>query len=109
MSRELQPDLHYPSTKTLETYVNDSLINNCTITADDVNRAEIIYGPEVPHTQGHTIRKLPPIHGKIEKVPLPPMIAQHHRTIALSMDFFFVNGNIFFHEKSYDKINFLTA
>ena len=41
-------------------------------------------------------------------MPLPPMIAQNYCTIALSMDFFFVNGNIFFHAKSY-KINFLTA
>ena len=108
MSRELQQDLHYSSTTTLETYVNYILIKNCTITADDVNRAEIMCGPAVPFAQGHMTRKRPPIHGKIEKVPLPPMIAQHHRTVALSIYFFFVNGNIFFHAKS-DKINFLTA
>ena len=108
MSRELQQDFHYPSTTTFKTYVKDSLINNCTINADDINRAEIMYGPAVTYTQGHMTRKRPPIRGKIEKVPLPPMIAQYHRTIALSMDFFLVNGNIFFHIKS-DKINFLTV
>ena len=104
-----QQNFHYPSTKTLEIYVNDKIVKNFTITADDVNRAEIMCGPAVPFAQGHMTRKRPPIHGKIEKVPLPPMIAQHHRTVALSIYFFFVNGNIFFHAKSYDKINFLTA
>ena len=99
MSRELQHDLHYPSTTTLKTHANDSLINNCTITADNVSKA---------FAQTHLIRKSPPIHGKIRKVPLPPMIRQHHCTVALSMDFFFVNSNMFFHAKS-DKINFLTA
>ena len=36
------------------------------------------------------------------------MIAQHHLNVALAMDFFFVNGNIFFTTKS-NKIDFLTA
>ena len=36
------------------------------------------------------------------------MIAQHHLKIPLSMDFFFVNSNIFFHTKS-GKVDFITA
>ena len=47
-------------------------------------------------------------HDKIEKVPLPPMIALYHNKLALFIDFFYVNENIFFHSKS-EQINFLTA
>ena len=54
------------------------------------------------------IRRKPQVHDKIENIPLPPMIAQHHLNVALAMDFFFVNGSIFFHTKS-NKIDFLTA
>ena len=36
------------------------------------------------------------------------MLAEHHPAIALSMDFFFVNGNIFLHTKS-QRIDFLTT
>ena len=93
MSRAMQQYLHYPSIGILKGYVNNNLINNCEITADDINRSEIIYGPAVPYTQGHMTRKRPPIHDKIEKVPLPPMITLHHRTVALFMNVFFVNGN----------------
>ena len=88
--------------------MNKNLIINCEITADDVNRGELIYGPLEPYIQGHMVRHKPPVHHKVEKIPLPPMISQHHSNIALCMDFFFVNGNIFFHTKT-DTINFLTA
>ena len=36
-SRDIQEYLFYPGTKTLETYVSDNSLTNCTITADDVN------------------------------------------------------------------------
>ena len=58
-------------------------MNNCAITADDVNRAEAIYGSPVPYLQGHMVRRKPQVHEKIEKVPLPPMIAQHHLDVAV--------------------------
>ena len=108
MSRKLQQYLHYPSTGTLKNYLNNNIINNCQIKADDINRAEIIYGSAVPYIQGHMTRERPLVHTKIEKAPLPPIITLHHRTVALFIDFFFVNGNIFVHSKS-EKVNFLTA
>ena len=36
------------------------------------------------------------------------MILEHHPKLALVIDFFFINGNIFLHTKS-QKVNFLTA
>ena len=93
---------------TYKGYVTHNLMNNCAITTDDVNMAEIIYGSPVPFLKGHMVRRKPQVHDKIEKIPLPPMIAQHHLDVALAMDFFFVNGNVFFLTKSH-KIDFLTA
>ena len=107
-SRKLQEYLYYPGVNAYKDYVTHNLMNNCAITTDDVNRAEIIYGSPVPYLKGHMVRRKPQAHDKIEKIPLPPMIAQHHLDVALAMDFFFVNGNIFFLTKS-NKIDFLTA
>ena len=86
-SRKLQEYLYYPSTKTFKSYVTDNLMINCNITADHVNRAELIYGPPVPYLEGHMVRRRPQTHDKIEKIPLPPMIAEHHLDVALAMDF----------------------
>ena len=107
-SRKYQEYLFFPSTKTLSKYVEKNMITNCGINVDDVNRGELIYGPPVPYVQGHMVRSKPQIHEKVEKIPLPLMIEQHHSRVSIAIDFFFVNGNIFFHTKSY-KINFTTA
>ena len=77
-------------------HVQNNLINNCEVTVDDINRAEIVYGLSVPYLQGRMVQCKPEVHDKIEKIPLPPMIAQHHLNLAMYMDFFYVNENIFF-------------
>ena len=66
-SRKIQEYLYYPGQTTYKDYVSSNLLNNCPITADDVSRAEVIYGPPVPYLKGHMIRHKPPIHNKIEK------------------------------------------
>ena len=78
MSRKYQEYFFYPGTKTFQHYVRNNLINNCSITTDDVTRAELIYGPPVPYIEETMTRSTPPIHNKIEKIPLPPAVAQHH-------------------------------
>ena len=108
ISRKLQEYLFFPGSNTVRGYINQNLITNCEITADDVNRGVLIYGPLEPYVEGHMVRHKPPMHDKIEKIPLPPMVSEHHLNIALYIDFFFVNGNIFLHTKS-NKVNFLTA
>ena len=108
LSRKFQEYLFFPGPNTFKHYVNDNLITNCEITADDINRGEIIYGPLEPYVAGHMVRHKPPVHNKVEKIPLPLMIAKHHSNLSMAMDFFFINGNIFFHTKT-DKINFLSA
>ena len=68
LSRTYQEYLFYPGTKPLNKNVANNLINNSTVTVDDVNREEIIYGQPVPYIQGHMTRTKPPIHDKIEKL-----------------------------------------
>ena len=50
-SRYIQQYLQYTSTFILKHYINKNLINNCNITTDDMNRAELVYGPAVPYIQ----------------------------------------------------------
>ena len=66
-SRQIQEYLFFPSSNTLKRYVNKNLITNCKVNTDDINRAEIIYGPSEPYLEGHMVRHKPSIHDKIEK------------------------------------------
>ena len=87
LSRKYQEHLFYPGTKLLSNYVAKNLITNSEITVDAVHRGELIYSPLVLYVQGHMIRTKPPIHEKIEKIPLQMMIEQHHFKTSLSIDF----------------------
>ena len=87
LSRKFQEYLFFPGPNTFKHYVNNNIINNCKITADDINRGELIYGPLEPYVAGHMVRHKPPVHNKIKKIPLSPIIAAHHSNIAMAMDF----------------------
>jgi hypothetical protein len=51
-ARILQGNIGWPSTKDMQNYIASNLIVNCNVTVDDVNRAEAIYGPQVPLLKG---------------------------------------------------------
>ena len=52
--------------------------------------------------------RLRPTTNKIEKIPLPLPVSTQHKSVSLSVDFFYVNGHVFFTSKS-AKLNFVTA
>ena len=106
-ARSLQQMIGWPSASHFKSIVKKQLLQNCNVTVDDINRADIIYGPARPLLQGKMTRLHPP-STKIERIPLPLPIQEHHRCLQLFMDFFFVNGEPFLHTKT-KKINFLTA
>ena len=90
-ARLLQRDVGWPSTAHLKDYIKKQLLNNCTVTVDNINRADIIYGPAKPTLEGKMTR----LHSKkckIKRVPLPLPTQQQHKHPELYIDFFYVNG-----------------
>ena len=99
-ARQLQANLAWPSTADFKSYVKNNLLIDCDITVDDISRAEAIYGPQVPMLRGKMVRQTHNEFTTLQRLPLPTDIAKHHPTDEIDMDFFFVNGNPFFHTKS---------
>ena len=99
-SRVLQAKLGRPSTADFKTYIKNNLLINCDITVDDVSRAEAVYGPQVPMLRGKMVRRELNEFTTLPRTPLPTNVSKHHPTDEIDMDFFFVNGNPFFHTKS---------
>jgi hypothetical protein len=106
-AREMQQIIGWPSTTTFKKIIQKNLVCNSTITIDDINRAELLYGTATPLLQGKMTRVHPP-QVKIKRIPLPLPIATHHKDLQLYIDFFFVNGIPFLHTKS-GKVNFITT
>ena len=95
-ARALQATLGWPSTSTFLRIINNNLIHNSTITADDIKRAEHIYGAAVPLLQGKMVRTTPS-SVRIQSTPIPAPIIKQHPTLQLYLDFFFVNNIPFLH------------
>ena len=106
-ARLQQEAIGWPSDDFYKHIIKENLLTNTEVTINDVQRATHIFGPAKPLLQGQMTR-LKPTTNKIEKIPLPLPIAEHHKSVHLSVDFFFVNGHAFFTSKS-AKLNFITA
>ena len=106
-ARIQQEELGWPSDTFYKHIIKENLLTNTEVTIDDVHRAEHIFRPAKPLLQG-TMTQQKPSSTKIEKIPLPLPISIHHSSVSLSVDFFYVNGHVFFMSKS-SKLNFTTA
>ena len=106
-ARFQQEEIGWPSDSFYHTIIKENLLTNTEVTIDDVHRAEHIFGPAKPLLEG-TMTRQRPTTNKIEKVPLPLPITTHQTNVDLSIDFFYVNGHVFFTSKS-RKLNFVTA
>ena len=106
-ARALQATLGWPSASTFLRIIGNNLINNSTVTVDDIKRADHIYGVAVPLLQGQMVRTTPS-SVRIQSTPIPAPIIKQHPTLQLYLDFFFVNNIPFLHTKS-SQVNFLTA
>lgn len=88
-ARTLQRVLGHPTDIVLEHALNHGHILNCPITADDVRRANTIYGPSIPILKGHTTnRSLPCPTPPPSCSVVPPDLLKHHNQVTLSIDFF---------------------
>ena len=106
-ARRLQQMLHWPSTDCLKQQLSSNNIHHTTLNHADVARADQIYGRAVPILKGKTVRRKGRGGRVYPRLPLPHPIHLEHQRLKLHMDYFFVNGNIFFHTKS-KPLDFLT-
>jgi hypothetical protein len=107
IARAFQAKVGHPSTQDLKTIIKNNLIVNCPVTAEDIDRAEKVYGPSVSILKGKTTRHTP-IPVVSDYLSIPSRILSANRYITLSGDLFFVNRVPFFATIS-DHIKFTTA
>jgi hypothetical protein len=106
-ARDFQAKVGHPSTHDLKSVIKLNLIANCPVTAEDVDRAEKIYGPSLPILKGKTTRQSPlPVVS--DYVAVPASIMSANKYVTLFGDLFFINKIPFFSTVS-DHIKFTTT
>ena len=71
--------------------VENNMITNCDINADDIKRSDTIWRPTESVWQGKLKRKIPNTHNNIPKPALPLSVSQQHKKITMYIDIFYVN------------------
>jgi hypothetical protein len=94
-ARDFQAKVGHPSTQDMKPIVKSNLIVNCPVTAEDIDRAEKIYGPSVPILKGKTTCQTP-LSVASDYVAVPPEIMSANKYVTLSGDLFFINKVPFF-------------
>ena len=80
--------------------VENNMITNCDINADDIKRADTIWGPTESVLQGEMKRKKPNTHNKIPKLSLPLLVSQQNKKITMYIEILYVNRILFFLSKT---------
>ena len=75
--------------------VEKNMITNCDINADDIKRADTIWGPAESVLQGKMKRKQN-THNKIPNMSLHLSVSQQHKQITMYIEFFLCQSNPFF-------------
>ena len=86
-ARTLQALIGWPSTPAFSAIIASNSIRNCTVTLDDIKRAQHIFGTPVPLLQGKMMRGRPN-KPNLQRVPIPAQIKEWHRVLDLFIDFF---------------------
>jgi hypothetical protein len=90
-ARQLASTLGFPTIQALRDVLKQRLIRNCPVTAQDVDNAEQIFGPNIAALKGKTTRQTP-ARIRYDYVDIPPEIKQQRDDMTLFMDIFFVCG-----------------
>ena len=106
-ARDLLAKLGRPSQKHFEHMLANNVIINCPVTADDARRALLIYGPDVPSLKGKMTRKTGEHVPTFKPISIPDFIRKQHRHVTICADYFFIQGQTFFHSIS-RKLQFRT-
>lgn len=86
-ARELSKRLGYPSSQDLQSMLRRGVINNSPVTAQDVQRAERLYGPEVASLKGKTKAVKPTV---IKPIPLPKYVVTE---LTMLCDLMYIEGD----------------
>ena len=81
--RRYQSILRWPSKTNYIKMVENNMITNCNKNADDIQRADVIWGPTESVLQGKTERKKPNIQNNIPNLILPLSVSQQHKQITM--------------------------
>ena len=98
-ARHLSRVLGHPEQSVLERMIKHNVLQNCTVTIQDVKRAEKIYGRSIPGRSKRTETARLPSRASIE---IPRQIIEEFKAITLCIDFFYINGLAVFHAISRD-------
>ena len=98
--RTLQQRLGWLSTADLKHHLAANLLLNCPLTTNDIDRADMIYGLQVPMLRGKMVRQTQKEFTSVLWTKIPSLLLKNYPTDKIDMDFFFVNGNPFFYTKT---------
>lgn len=87
LARDVSKVLGYPAPADLELMLRRGVINNAPVTAQDVQRASRIYGPEIASLKGKTKSSKPTA---VKPVPLPKYVFSE---LTMLCDIMFVEGD----------------
>ena len=79
--------------------VENNMITNCDINADDIKRADTIWGPAESVLQGKMKSKKTNTHNNIPKLALPLSVSHQHKQITMYIDIFMSIKSLFSYQK----------
>ena len=90
-ARKLYHTMGCPMVQNFKHLLRQNIIQNCPVTAEDVDNAEKIFGPDIRAMKGKTTRKKPtPV--KKDEVAIPKELLDKNSKLTLCMDVMFING-----------------
>ena len=90
-ARELYHAVGAPTVQNFKGILRMNIIQDCPVTADDVNLAERIYGPDVATLKGRTVRIQPPVVRE-DNIEIPSELIRTFKDLTYCMDIMYVNG-----------------
>ena len=83
------------------------MLRDCSIAANDINNAKLLFGPNFHAIRGKAARQSPQ-PATTRYIEIPKVIRERNRNVDISADVFFINGLPFIVTRS-RQLKFITA
>jgi hypothetical protein len=94
LTRQVYQALGTPSIQDFKAIVTMNAVNNLPITIEDIDSAELIFGPDIRALKGKTVRRKPaPVISNI--IQIPRELSTYHQSVTLCIDILHTNGMAF--------------